>query len=198
VSDSFFPPPSDKPTKGGGGKNLVVSPYKIGIMKLLYYIDKLSGLLAVIGMPLAPILSVVVFYDVVARYFFNAPTFWAYEISWMLYSANFLLGLAYALREGAHVRVDVFLNMFRIRLKAIIEVFFLVTTLFVFCLTVVGYGIDFALESWKLREGSMLTMWAPPVYHMKTIIVIAFFVLGLQGIAEFVRKFRIIIEGCSK
>jgi TRAP-type mannitol/chloroaromatic compound transport system permease small subunit len=163
-------------------------------MQTLRYIDKLSGWLAIVGAPLAPALAGVVFYDVIVRYFFDAPTFWAYEVSWMLYSANFLLGLAYALREGAHVRVDVILNMFSTRLKSGIEAFFLLTTLLVLCAAVVGYGIDFAIESWKIREGSMLTMWAPPVYHIKILIVMAFFVLGLQGVAEFIRRLKLMLS----
>jgi TRAP-type mannitol/chloroaromatic compound transport system permease small subunit len=164
-------------------------------MKALRYIDKFSELLAWIGLPLAPILAAVVFYDVIMRYFFNAPTPWALEVSWMLYSANFLLGLAYAMREGSHVRVDVILNLFKPRVRAGIEAFFILATLLVFCAAVVGYGIDFALESWKIREGSMLSIWAPPVYHMKTILVVAFFGFGLQGIAEFVRRMKIILGG---
>ena len=164
-------------------------------MKVLRYIDKLSGWLALLGVILVPALAIVVFYDVIARYFFNAPTFWAYEISWMLYSAIFLLGFAYALREQAHVKVDVILNMLPVRPKAIVEAFFLLTTLFIFCAAVVGYGIDFAVESWRIREGSMLTMWAPPVYYTKTLIPVVFFVFGLQGLVEFIRRIQIIIKG---
>jgi len=162
-------------------------------MEALRFIDKLSGWLALIGVPLSLILAIVVVYDVIMRYLFNASTFWAYDISWMLYSANFLLGFAYVLRERAHIRVDVILNLFKPRVKAGIEAFFLLTTLLVFCAAVVGLGIGFSFESWKIREGSMLTMWAPPVYPIKTIIVIAFLVFGLQGIGEFIRTLKIII-----
>ena len=160
-------------------------------MRILRYIDKLTGFLAMVGAPLSLILAGVVFYDVVARYFFNAPTFWAYELSWMLYSANFLLGLAYALREGAHIRIDIILNLFSTRLKSSLEAFFLLTTLFVLCVAVVGYGIDYAVESWKIREAHSFTMWAPPVYHMKALIVVSFFVLGLQGLTEFIKKLKL-------
>jgi len=166
-------------------------------MRLILFIDKLSNWLAVIGAPLAPILAAVVFYDVIARYIFNSPTSWGYEISWMLYAANFLLGFAYALREGAHVRVDVILNEFSPRLKAGIEAVFLFTTLLLFCFTVVWFGIDFAVESCTILEGSMLTLWAPPVYPIKVLIVLSFLALGLQGVAEFVRKLKITFKGSS-
>jgi TRAP-type mannitol/chloroaromatic compound transport system permease small subunit len=163
-------------------------------VRILRYIDKLSGFLGIVGAPLSIILAGVIFYDVAARYFFNAPTFWAYEVSWMLYSANFLLGLAYALREGAHVRVDIILHLFPTRLRSGFEAFFLLTTLFVLCAAVVGYGIDYAVESWKIREAHSYTMWAPPVYHIKAIIVVSFFVLGLQGLAEFIRKIKLMVS----
>jgi len=166
-------------------------------MKLISIIDKLSEWFALISTTLPPILAGVVFYDVIARYLFNAPTFWGYEISWMVYSAGFLLGLPYALREGAHIRVDVILNMCPPRLKAGIEAFFIFTTLLLLCCAVVWFGIDFAVESCSILEGSMLTLWAPPVYQIKVLIVLSFFMLGVQGIAELVRRLQIIFGGQS-
>ncbi len=160
-------------------------------MRWLNYIDKLSKWAAAAGVWMIPVLAVTVFYDVIMRYAFKAPTFWAYETSWMLYSANFLLGLGYALREGAHVKVDVFLNLFPPRLKLIVEMFFL-AALLLFCGVAMWYGSKYAFAAWKLKEGSHLTLWAPPVYPIKTLIPLAFLVLGLQSVAEFVRKLQIL------
>ncbi|MEK6654054.1 MAG: transporter, partial [Thermodesulfobacteriota bacterium] len=36
-------------------------------------------------------LAIVVFYEVVSRYLFAAPTIWAYALSFMLYGALFML-----------------------------------------------------------------------------------------------------------
>jgi TRAP-type mannitol/chloroaromatic compound transport system permease small subunit len=136
-----------------------------------------------------PALALTVFYDVIMRYVFKAPTFWAYETSWMLYSANFLLGMGYALREGAHVRVDILLNQFSPPLKVIIEMIFLLILL-VLCCVSVWQGTKYAAAAWILKEGSHFTLWAPPIYPIKTLIPIAFTVLGLQSISEFVRKIK--------
>lgn len=46
-------------------------------------------------------------WEVVARYAFGSPTIWAYEVGYSLTGAHFLLALAYTLREGAHIRIDV-------------------------------------------------------------------------------------------
>ncbi|MEM8755864.1 MAG: TRAP transporter small permease, partial [Pseudomonadota bacterium] len=44
-------------------------------------------------------------YEVVARYGFGAPTFWAHEIAGLLGAVAFLMGGAYCMTEGAHMRV---------------------------------------------------------------------------------------------
>jgi len=160
-------------------------------MRWLSYIDKLSGWTAAAGVCMMPVLAITVFCEVIMRYAFRAPTFWSFETSWMLYSAIFLLPLGYALREGAHIRVDILLNRFESRTKVIVEMFFLVL-FFLFCGVAIWHGAQFALAAWKLKEGSHLTPWAPPVYPIKTLIPLAFLVLGLQSVAEFVRKLQIV------
>jgi TRAP-type mannitol/chloroaromatic compound transport system permease small subunit len=158
-------------------------------MKKMNYIDNISKWTASIGTWMIPVLAITVSYDVFMRFVFRAPTFWAYETSWMLYSANFLLGLGYALREGSHVKVDIFLGGFQPKVKNYLEMFFLFL-MFIFCTVVTWHGTIYAVDAWKILEGSHITPWAPPVYPIKTLIPIAFCVLGLQAIAEFLRKLR--------
>jgi len=45
-------------------------------------------------------------YEGIARYAFDAPTLWAYDLSYMLYGALFMLGAHYTLLKGAHIRTD--------------------------------------------------------------------------------------------
>ncbi|MCR9139610.1 MAG: TRAP transporter small permease [Alphaproteobacteria bacterium] len=44
-------------------------------------------------------------YEVVARYAFNAPTDWAHESSILLASIGFVFGGAYCMAEGTHMRI---------------------------------------------------------------------------------------------
>src|SRR5919205_987320 len=60
-------------------------------------------------------------YEVVARYFFHAPTIWVYEASYMVNGAAFMLGCGYALLKGAHVRTDIFWENYTERTKGIID-----------------------------------------------------------------------------
>ena len=53
-------------------------------------------------------LVLAVSYEVIARYFFHTPTIWVFDVTYMLYGTIFMLGAAYALHKGAHIRTDFF------------------------------------------------------------------------------------------
>ncbi len=92
-----------------------------GLLKLLKVIDAVSewsGKLA--AWMIIPMVGGVT-YEVVARYAFNAPTAWAYDLTYMLYGSLFMLGAAYTLRKGGHIRTDFFYENFSIRTKGIID-----------------------------------------------------------------------------
>ena len=60
-------------------------------------------------------------YEGIARYLFNAPTLWAYDLSYMLYGAIFMLGAHYTLQRGAHIRTDMLWEKFSPRVKGRID-----------------------------------------------------------------------------
>ncbi|MBT7955671.1 MAG: TRAP transporter small permease [Rhodospirillaceae bacterium] len=68
--------------------------------KVILFCAALAGILIMV-------VCAITFYEVVARYLFNAPTTWSIDIStYAMFWACFLGG-AYTLREGGHVAVDV-------------------------------------------------------------------------------------------
>ena len=60
-------------------------------------------------------------YEVFARYVMQAPTIWAYEVGYILTGSHFLLGMAFALQSGAHIRIDIFSGKFSRRTQAVID-----------------------------------------------------------------------------
>ena len=60
-------------------------------------------------------------WEVVARYFFNAPTIWAYDMTYILYGSFFMLGSAYTLLRGKHIRTDNFYSQWSIRRQGWID-----------------------------------------------------------------------------
>ena len=67
--------------------------------------DWLGGwIFALLALPLL----YAVCHEVISRYVFDAPTDWSYEVTYMVYGAFFMLGSAYTLLKGGHVRTDIF------------------------------------------------------------------------------------------
>ena len=95
-----------------------LSPPLIAITALIDRFTDTTGLLvAWLNLPLV----LAVCYEVVARYFFNAPTIWVFDVTYMLYGTIFMLGAAYALHKGAHIRTDFFFEGWSIRTKGVID-----------------------------------------------------------------------------
>lgn len=65
-----------------------------------------AGLSGGIGAALTGAMLVMICFDVLMRYAFNAPTDWANELSGYALAGAVFLGLAFAQGEGAHVRID--------------------------------------------------------------------------------------------
>lgn len=141
-----------------------------------------------------PILMIIVAYDVVKRYVFNAATSWAFDFSWMLYGASFILGGAYVLFHKSHIRVDVILNRFAPQTKGILELVFMAVLLLPLSVVLTWSGINAAIRSWTLKELSEYAVFHTPLYPIKTIVPIAFFLLGLQIIVEFIHQLQSLLR----
>jgi len=163
-------------------------------MKLLHWIDSVSIWSGKIFRWLGFILSLVVLYEVIARYLFNRPTIWAYDTTMMLYSMLFLFGGAYVLWEKRHIRVDVIFDRFSPRTRSIIDIIFYVVFFFPFVIVMIIYGYDSALMSWEAREISNTSQWGEPIYQWRAMIPVGFALLFLQGMAEFIRTIRALKE----
>ena len=156
-------------------------------MRFFHYIDGISLWSGKIVRWLALILSIVVLYEVMARYLFNRPTVWAFDTAMMLNSAIFLMGGAYVLWENKHIRVDVIFNRFPHRIKVFIDLIFYIVFLFPLAIVMTWYGGKAAVLSWAGREISNTSQWGELIFYWRAVIPVAFFLLFLQAIPEFIR-----------
>lgn len=163
--------------------------------RLLNLIDRVSELTGRGISWIVLLLTFVLGYEVLMRYCFNAPTKWAYDISYMLGGTFFLLGAAYTLRMKGHVRIDLFYGQFSARKRALIDVFFYLLFFFPLWTGLLYYVIPHVYMSWALAERSLESYWRPPIYPFKTVMPIGVFLLLLQGFAEFVRSLTVLAKG---
>ena len=127
-------------------------------------------------------------YEVAARYLFDAPTIWAYDMTFMLYGSFFMLGSAYTLQKGGHIRTDNFYGEWSVRRQGwtdaacYLVLFFPAIAIF----TVLSW--DYFVRSWGQSERIVTSPWMPPVYPFKLTMPVAGALLFLQGISEFLKS----------
>ncbi|WP_338661565.1 TRAP transporter small permease subunit [Pararoseomonas sp. SCSIO 73927] len=140
-------------------------------------------------------LTFVVTYEVVARYAFRAPTTWAYDATYMLYGALFMMAGAYALSRNGHVRGDFLYRMMPPRRQATLDLVLYILFFFPAILAFMISGWHFFEESWRQNERSMFSPTGPVIWPFKFLIPLVGFLLLLQGLVEVVRCLRCIREG---
>jgi len=127
-------------------------------------------------------------YEVIARYVFDAPTKWAYDTSYMLYGSHFMLGAAYCLYKGGHIRTDVFYEKFSARWQGRIDAFLYIFFFFPGMILFFWFGSIEALHSWEILEESVVSPWRPPLYPFKMVVPVAAALLLIQGLSEFLKS----------
>ena len=140
---------------------------------------------AIAWLILPMVLSLV--WEVVARYFFNAPTVWAYDMTFMLYGTFFMVGSAWTLQKGGHIRTDVYYGRWSPRTQARVDLACYVVFFFP-AMAVMGWlGIEYFLKSYGQNERIVTSPWLPIVWPFKFMIPATAALLLLQGIAECIR-----------
>ena len=127
-------------------------------------------------------------YEGFARYLFNAPTLWAYDVSYMLYGAIFMLGAHYTLLKGAHIRTDILWDKFSPRTKgridAVAYIFFFFPAMILFFYA----SVDEAWHAFKMGELSEQTAWRPYLWPFKAVVPLTALLLMIQGVSELLKS----------
>jgi len=147
-------------------------------------IDRFSDLTGrLISLSMAALVAIIT-YEVFARYLFRAPTAWAFESSYMINGAAFMLGCAYALLKGAHVRTDIFWENYSERKKGIVDLLSYVVLFFPTMITLMLISIDDAVHSYVTGERSQESLWRAIMWPFRATIPLAALLFMIQGISE--------------
>jgi TRAP-type mannitol/chloroaromatic compound transport system permease small subunit len=161
------------------------SPTLLGICGVIdRFTDATGNLFSWLAVPLVGAVT----YEVISRYAFNSPTEWAYDISAMLYGSLFMLGSAYALHKGAHIRTDFFWEKWSVRTKGTIDA--VAYILFFFPALAVFFFVS-AHEAWysySIGETSEQTPWRPILWPFKSVVPLTCLLLMIQGVSETIKS----------
>jgi TRAP-type mannitol/chloroaromatic compound transport system permease small subunit len=155
--------------------------------KFLQHVDRLSAGVGKAFGWLIVVLILSVCYEVFVRYVLGAPTSWAYDLSYILYGAMFMMAGAYTLSRNAHVRGDIFYRLFPPRGQAAIDLVLYFLFFLPGILALIWIGVPYAVQSWGYGEVSVYSPAGIPVFPSKTLIPLAGIFLLIQGIAEIMR-----------
>lgn len=152
-------------------------------------IERITGSLGIVAAMVLVPLVLATCYEVFARYAMGAPTIWAYEVGYLLTGSHFLLGMAYTLRDGAHIRIDVFSGKFSERTRAVIDL--VGYTVMLPLLVWLSYQMyHYLVDGYASGETSGQSALNLPVWPFRVVFLVAFALFALQVLAEVLKSMR--------
>jgi TRAP-type mannitol/chloroaromatic compound transport system permease small subunit len=148
------------------------------------FTDRTGTWIAWLNLPLVLVVS----YEVIMRYVFNAPTTWVFDTAYMLYGTIFMLGAAYALHKGAHIRTDFFYERWSVRTKGMVDS---ISYLVFFFPSLIMFLVASGNEAWysyTIGEVSEQTPWRPILWPYKMIVPLTCVLLIVQGLSEVLKS----------
>ncbi len=127
-------------------------------------------------------------YEVIARYWFAAPTVWAYDISRMIYGAMFILGAAYALSKGVHIRSDFLYRKWSVQTQGRVDTALYVICYFPAMVILLWVSSDWAWTSVSRGERGTDTSWMPLLGPLKSALPVGVAFLIIQGVSELLKS----------
>ena len=134
-------------------------------------------------------------YEVVARYFFDAPTEWAYDMTFMLYGTHFMLGLAYTLQKKGHIRTDSFYGKWSVKTQGRVDTVCYLLFFFPGLIVFMVLTWKFFLISFGQGERYVGSPWMPILYPFKFVMPVAAGLLLLQGVSELLKSWHAARKG---
>lgn len=165
------------------------------MQKIFLAVDKVSTVVGQLFSWLIIGLTLLIGFEVFARYVLNNPHPWAFDAQMMLYGTLFMMAGAYTLAKSGHVRGDILYGFLQPRTQAILDLVLYVVFFIPGVLALIYAGYFYAADSWRILEHSSITADGPPIYPFKTVIPVAGAFLIFQGCVEILRCAVCIKEG---
>ena len=123
-------------------------------------------------------------YEVAARYLFNAPTVWAYDMTFMLYGSFFMLGAAFTLQRKGHIRTDSLYANWSPRRQALTDAFCYVLMFFPFVAIFLWAGWGYFVKAFVTDERFVSSPWMALTWPFKMVMPLTGLLLAIQGVSE--------------
>jgi TRAP-type mannitol/chloroaromatic compound transport system permease small subunit len=157
--------------------------------KISSYLDNFSELTGKVCSWFVAIMVLVTCLVVIMRYGLDMGSVFLQDVVLYLHGGLFLLGAAFALKRGAHVRVDIFYRNFSESRKALVDLLGNLIFLQPVCWTILLYSWGYVEFSWRIMEVSPEPDGLPVVYIQKSLLIDVAILLALQSFSEILKSY---------
>jgi TRAP-type mannitol/chloroaromatic compound transport system permease small subunit len=165
---------------------------------ILRVVDAIDAFTNVIGKAIAFLVVALMLALVVesfSRYLFGAPTIWAYDVTYMLYGTLFMIGAAYCLLWGGHIRTDMVYRNLSPRWQGLLDAVLYLVLFFPGMFFFLLAGWEYAYRSWLGNEQAVVSPWRPIVWPFKAVIPTTAILLMIQGVSELLKSVYAAVTG---
>jgi TRAP-type mannitol/chloroaromatic compound transport system permease small subunit len=134
-------------------------------------------------------------WEVVSRYVFNAPTIWAYDMTFMLYGTFFMVGAAFTLQRKGHIRTDSYYGEWSPRRQAWVDLVCYVVMFLPFAGVFLFYGWGYFMKAYTTHETFVSSPWSPITWPFKLMMPLAGLLLLIQGASEMLKCLHAVRHG---
>lgn len=142
-------------------------------------VDRLSHWTGLVVMYLIFLMIAVLLLDTVTRNVFEVYVHWALEMGQFLLAAYYIVGGAYSLQSGQHVRMDLIYSHLSIKGRAWVDV--ITSGFMIFYLAILLFG-SISSATYAIETGERkFSMWNPSMIPIKLIMVFGICLMLLQA-----------------
>jgi len=154
-------------------------------------LDKLIDWLGNILVVFLLLMILNVFYDVIMRYAFHDSSIAMQEMEWHLFAIVILFGVAYSLKEDAHVRVDFIYDRLSVKTRAMINIIGTIIFLIPFTLLIIYGSYPFVMDSYTTNETSSDPGGLKHLWMIKAAIPLAMIILLIEAFHYIIKNINI-------
>ena len=120
------------------------------------------------------------------------------ELEWHLYSVPFMFGLAYAITNDSHIRIDIVHMNLSKRLQHYFEIFGIVFLLMPFLLIMLDFSFDYAVYSFAHNESSQSPSGLPHRWIVKSVIPLSVSLMVIAALARLIQELVLLLQHGKK
>ena len=110
------------------------------------------------------------------------------ELQWHIYSVPVMFGLAYAITNDTHIRIDILRMHMSKRLKYIFEILGILLLLLPCVIILFDFSLDYTIYAITHHESSQSSMGLPHRWIVKSVIPISMLLIIIASVARLIQE----------